>query len=129
MKKGEKYIIEIGEVEHIKDDNGISYPLARIKGFSALTFDEKGLDRLKKIDDSKPVEAKKLYNCKFVVTDNDGVDGLTVGKVYELKNGAFYDDVNALYPLWKEIYSFKDLKEFFKNTYSLCHAKILEIKE
>lgn len=46
MKKGEKYIIEIAEVHTHFDDNGKKYPVARIKGFSALTFDQKGLDKL-----------------------------------------------------------------------------------
>ena len=45
MKAGDKYIIEIENV--IGSD---SNPLARIKGFNALVFDQNGLDRLKKLD-------------------------------------------------------------------------------
>ena len=45
MKAGDKYIIEIEEV--IGSD---SNPLAKIKGFNALVFDQNGLDKLKRLD-------------------------------------------------------------------------------
>ena len=45
MKAGDKYIIEIEEV--IGSDNS---PLAKIKGFNALVFDQNGLDKLVKLD-------------------------------------------------------------------------------
>lgn len=129
MKKGDKYIIELNEVNYFTDDNGKAFPVARIKGFSSLVFDQKGLDKLEKIDDSKPVEEKKLYNCKFVVTDLNGATGLTEGKIYELKNGIFCDDANTHFPLWVKIYSFEDLERYFEINYSKYHIKILEIKE
>lgn len=129
MKKGEKYIIEIAEVHTHYDDNGKEFPIARIKGFSSLVFDQKGLDKLERVKDSKPVEEKKLYNCKFVVTDSNGALGLTVGKIYELKNGIFCGDDNSHYPINEAIFSFKDLEEYFKSTYSRHAVKILEIKE
>ena len=45
MKAGDNYIIEIEEV--IGSD---SNPLAKIKGFNALVFDQNGLDKLIKLD-------------------------------------------------------------------------------
>lgn len=126
MKKGDKYVIEIGEVEYFEDDNGVNYPLARIKGFSTLTFDERGLDRLEKI----PMEEKKPYNCKFVVIENSKAIGLTVGKIYKLENGFFENDYGSTYPSTREpIVSFKDLMEYFGCDYDVDPAGILEIKE
>lgn len=68
MKKGEKYIIEISEIHTSYDENGESYPLAKIKGFSTLVFDEKGLSRLEKVEEPKEEPQEKFLNCWFVVT-------------------------------------------------------------
>lgn len=130
MKKGDKYVIEIGEVEYFEDDNGVDYPLARIKGFSALTFDEKGLDKLERVIELESVEEKKPYNCKFVVTESNNAIGLTVGKIYTLENGIFKNDYYTEYPSSKKpIFSFEDLREYFDCDYSVNHVEILEIKE
>lgn len=129
MKKDEKYIIEIAEVHTHYDDNGKAFPVARIKGFSSLVFDQKGLDKLERIIELKSVKKKELYNCKFIVTDFNGALGLTRGKIYELKNGKFYDDKNHDFPVAAKIYSFKDLEEYFKHDYSQNPVEILEIKE
>lgn len=54
MQKGERYIIEIGEVI-----NHCNEPcLARIKGFHTLTFDEEGLSRLKRLNSDVETSAK-----------------------------------------------------------------------
>lgn len=131
MKKGDKYVIEISEVEYFWDDNGVSYPLARIKGFSALTFDERGLDRLEKIDASKPVEKKKLYNCKFVVVSAFDEATLTVGKIYDLVDGHFTDDVDNTYPtaFFDDICSFEELRGYLRTEFDISPIEILEIKE
>lgn len=131
MKKGDKYVIEIGEVEYFEDDNGVNYPLARIKGFSTLTFDEKGLDRLEKVEDSKPLEEKKPYNCKFVVVSSFDDATLTVGKIYDLVDGHFVDDFGRTYPtsFFNDICSFHDLKKYLLRGFDIDSIEILGIKE
>lgn len=129
MKKGDKYIIEIAEVEYFEGDNDISYPMARIKGFSALTFDQRGLDKLEKIEDSEPVEEKELYNCKFVVVETSDTTSVTVGKIYELIDGHFEDDCGNSFPSTRIINSFDDLKDYFLKDFDIAKIKILEIKE
>lgn len=52
IEKGDKYIIEIGEIHTHYDDNGHEYKLARIKGFKSLVFDENGLKKLERFSDS-----------------------------------------------------------------------------
>lgn len=74
MKTGDKYIIEIAEVEKYKDDNGNDFDLGRVKGFKALTLDEAALKKLEKVVYCK--------NCKhaFLNTnqpDNPLICGLT----------------------------------------------------
>lgn len=56
MKVHDKYVIEIGEIVcGYKNDPeapaNVSEPLARIKGFNALVFDQNGLGKLKKVDE------------------------------------------------------------------------------
>lgn len=43
-KAEDKFVMEIAEVQQHKADNGSEFPLYRIKGFSALTFNDYGLD-------------------------------------------------------------------------------------
>lgn len=50
FKRGDKFEIEIAEVHTHYDDNGKPFSMYRAKGFSTLTFDDKGLERLKKIE-------------------------------------------------------------------------------
>lgn len=50
FKRGDKFEIEISEVHTHYDDNGKPFHMYRIKGFSTLTFDDKGLERLRKIE-------------------------------------------------------------------------------
>lgn len=126
MKKGEKYIIEIAEVHTHYDDNGKPYPVARIKGFSALTFDQRGLDRLEKVkktdsnldkvcdDIKKRIEKLKPLplNCKFVVVSTNA-ENLTVGKIYEVVNGHFENDKHySEFPLQSTLYHSYDLIDY-----------------
>ena len=46
MNKGDKYIIEIAEVQKYHTDNGDEFELGRVKGFKALTLDESALKKL-----------------------------------------------------------------------------------
>lgn len=48
--RGDKFEIEISEVHTHYDDNGKPFSMYRAKGFSTLTFDDKGLERLRKIE-------------------------------------------------------------------------------
>ena len=50
FKRGDKFEIEISEVHTHYDDNGKPFSMYRAKGFSTLTFDDKGLERLRKIE-------------------------------------------------------------------------------
>ena len=50
MNKGDKYIIEIAEVQTYHDDNGNEFQLGLVKGFHALTLDEAALKKLERID-------------------------------------------------------------------------------
>lgn len=50
FKRGDKFEIEISEVHTHYDDNGKPFSMYRAKGFSTLTFDDKGIERLRKIE-------------------------------------------------------------------------------
>ena len=50
FNRGDKFEIEISEVHTHYDDNGKPFSMYRAKGFSTLTFDDKSLERLKKIE-------------------------------------------------------------------------------
>lgn len=135
MKKGEKYIIEIEEVHTHVDDNGKKFPLARIKGFSSLVFDQKGLEKLEKFGDNAPTKDEpKPLNCRFVVKKTD-MKEFTVGKIYEVKDGLFADDDNDVFPINSKLHSFEQLEGYLNIGSSKCSLKyggvteILEIKE
>ena len=51
MNKGDKYIVEIAEVQTYRDDNGKVFELGRVKGFKALTLDESALKKLEKVEE------------------------------------------------------------------------------
>ena len=123
MKRGEKYIIEIAEIHTHYDDNGKPYPAARIKGFSTLTFDQKGLDRLEKHEPNN-VKAEPL-NCKFVVTDNGGEDDLlTNGKLYEVNDGYFETDDGDFYPCSKVLTHFDELEFYLSKDGSFSNGDV-----
>lgn len=49
MNKGDKYIVEIDEVQIFHDDNGKAFELGKVKGFHALTLDEVALKKLEPV--------------------------------------------------------------------------------
>lgn len=56
-------------------------------------------------------------NCKFTVVKD--IDGLTKGKIYEVKNGKFKDDDGDICPMSEELLSEEDLKKYFQPLNSL----------
>lgn len=117
MKKGDKYIIEVAEVHTHYDDNGKAYPIARIKGFSALTFDQKGLDMLEKYEPNN-VKEKTYLNCRFVVAKTETAT-LKVGKIYEVVDGHF-DVGNMSFPVDRALITSQDLIDYFGKNGSIC---------
>lgn len=72
---GDKFVIEI---ENIALSHG--EPLYRIKGFNTLVFDDNGLDKLKKVDDT-------LLTQKFEIGDeitygSDSIEGYILNPNY-----------------------------------------------
>lgn len=121
MKKGDKYIIEVSEVHTHYDDNGNKYPLARIKGFNSLVFDEFGLGKLEKVEDKELVEEKPQYlNCRFVVLKNDDKDqeSIRVGGIYNVVDGKIALPY-GLYPLFDHFKNFDEVVAYFSG----LHAK------
>lgn len=45
FNKGDKFVIEIAEVHSHYTDNGVEYPLYRIKGFDSMVMTEKALNK------------------------------------------------------------------------------------
>lgn len=58
-------------------------------------------------------EKKSPLNCKFVVTETDDNEYVTVGKIYEIKNGQFRSDDGSIFPMDVPIRDVDDLKEYF----------------
>ena len=53
MNKGDKYFIEIAEVQKYHTENGEEFDLGRVKGFKALTLDESALKKLEKVKEQE----------------------------------------------------------------------------
>lgn len=117
MKKGDKYIIEIAEVHTHYDDNGKAYPMARIKGFSALTFDQKGLDMLEKYEVHENV-IEELLNCKFVVTKTKN-NSFEVGEIYEVIDGEF-SHKGSFFPINCKFHTQKELVNYLGSGDARC---------
>lgn len=62
MKPGDKYIIEIDEVQKYHDKDGNEFDLGKVKGFKALTLDEGALKKLEKVSDALYLSLH--YPCK-----------------------------------------------------------------
>lgn len=136
MKKGDKYVIEIAEVHTHYDDNGKAFPLARIKGFSTLTFDQKGLDRLEKIEDSKTLKEKKPLNCRFIVTENQDCNdrNFSVGHIYTVCDGYITSDRGSVFPISNALHDFSELEKYFSGDgvgiyYSRKRISVLKVAE
>jgi len=61
MNKGDKYVIEIAEVQKYHSEDGGEFELGRVKGFKALTLDESALKKL------EPVRHGKWVNENITV--------------------------------------------------------------
>lgn len=119
MKKGDKYIIEIGEVQTHYDDNGNKYPLARIKGFNSLVFDEYGLKKLEKVEDKELAVTKSTYlNCRFVVLGKERKDiNIQVGGIYDIVDGKV-KLAKETYPLCDRFKNFDEVVAYFSGYHS-----------
>lgn len=185
--QGDKFTIEIAEVNTHYDDDKQPYNVYRVKGFKSLFVDEYALDKLEKNISGKTVEdmrkelkefcsgvtscddnecplhtskfscgrgkhfltldingnyqmsdeeimasyykafienkqEKKPLNTKFIVTSAKTYYRLTVGKIYEIKNGHFTDDAGFVLPGRVALYSIEDLKDYFSPSgFRACH--------
>ena len=63
MNKGDKYIIEIDEVQQYHDDNGKVFELGKVKGFHALTLDEAALKKLEPVSRGKWRDYEGMLTC------------------------------------------------------------------
>ncbi len=86
------------------------------------------LDRL--LGTEKTEETPKKLNCRFVVVDKDIFeDSLTVGKIYEVKDGKFKNDDGNIFPLFEDLYIFERLQNYMTTDYSHGSVKIIKIFE
>lgn len=71
-KKGDKFVIEIGDV--LENENGEAV-LYRIEGFKSLVFDKFGLDKLEMlVDGVNKFSENKGFAKGFVAGHEDGVN-------------------------------------------------------
>ena len=63
MNKGDKYIVEIDEVQIFHDDNGKAFELGKVKGFHALTLDEVALKKLEPIKHGHWIDNGDVVVC------------------------------------------------------------------
>lgn len=59
--------------------------------------------------------APEPLNCKICITKKSGCASLTVGRIYEIKNGKFSLDGGLTVPLGEPLYSIEDLKKFLRS--------------
>ena len=82
-----------------------------------------------------PPEEPKVYNGKFVVTAP--AKDLTVGRIYEIKDGYFTNDEGKRFPLSTPIEDSNDLRDYFlssglhtrKRGYNWMGVKFIEVVE
>lgn len=100
---GDKFIIEIEEIVTPSDGK----PLAKIKGFNTLVFDESGLSRLKPhnvtkerlelIDELKQAEynrgVKDAWRAARLIALEEDVGGLSAEEMLQIFGGTYYADV------------------------------------
>lgn len=100
---GDEFIIEIGEIITPSDGK----PLAKIKGFNTLVFDESGLSRLKPhnvtkerlelIDELKQAEynrgVKDAWRAACLIALEEDVGGLSAEEMLQIFGGRYYADV------------------------------------
>ena len=100
MNKGDKYIVEIAEVQEYHDENGNEFELGRVKGFKALTLDEVALKKL------EPVRCGMWLNCCEKWLDCLGIKLVIEGDILKVK-WRHYDkhymvSLAALLELWEK---------------------------
>ena len=103
-QKSDKFVIEIDEVFNKDIINGTK-ELYRIKGFSSLVFDDKGLDKLQRYEelssDSKEMLEKKAYNKALnnvwelmkAIFLHESEAGLSVSEFVKIYDGASPKDI------------------------------------
>lgn len=75
-----------------------------------------------------------MLNCKFVVTASTS-SLITVGKVYEVKNGKFVGDSGSLYPSYANLHTFEELKNYmsgeasYPSVFAFGRIDVLQIVE
>lgn len=90
---------------------------------------------LERLYPTKSEEPPKYLNCKFVVTESEIENSqVTVGKIYEMKDGRFETDKGNLFPcidLGRSIAKIKDefdLIEYFNGTRQIEHFANFKVK-
>lgn len=126
-------IIKVGDCVQVLNGSGSCYKTGEIATCIAINVDKNGelkylfendkrqwqvLDwkDYKTLNNDTPL-LTSLLNCKFTVVKD--IDGLTKGKIYEVKNGKFKDDDGDICPMSEELLSEEDLKKYFQPLNSL----------
>lgn len=126
-------IIKVGDRVQVLNGSGSCYKTGEIATCIAINVDKNGelkylfendkrqwqvLDwkDYKTLNNDTPL-LTSLLNCKFTVAKD--IDGLTKGKIYEVKNGKFKDDDGDICPMSEELLSEEDLKKYFQHLNSL----------
>lgn len=126
-------IIKVGDRVQVLNGSGSCYKTGEIATCIAINVDKNGelkylfendkrqwqvLDwkDYKTLNNDTPL-LTSLLNCKFTVVKD--IDGLTKGKIYEVKNSKFKDDDGDICPMSEELLSEEDLKKYFQHLNSL----------
>lgn len=126
-------IIKVGDRVQVLNGSGSCYKTGEIATCIAINVDKNGelkylfendkrqwqvLDwkDYKNLNNDTPL-LTSLLNCKFTVVKD--VDGLTKGKIYEVKDGKFKDDDGDICPMSEELLNEEDLKKYFRPLNSL----------
>lgn len=126
-------IIKVGDRVQVLNGSGSCYKTGEIATCIAINVDKNGelkylfendkrqwqvLDwkDYKKLNNDTPL-LTSLLNCKFTVVKD--IDGLTKGKIYEVKNGKFKDDDGDICPMSEKLLNEEDLKKYFRPLNSL----------
>lgn len=121
-------IIKVGDRVQVLNGSGSCYKTGEIATCIAINVDKNGelkylfendkrqwqvLDwkDYKTLNNDTPL-LTSLLNCKFTVVKD--IDGLTKGKIYEVKNGKFKDDDGDIFPMSEEFLNEEDLKKCFR---------------
>lgn len=126
-------IIKVGDRVQVLNGSGSCYKTGEIATCIAINVDKNGelkylfendkrqwqvLDwkDYKKLNNDTPL-LTSLLNCKFTVVKD--INGLTKGKIYEVKNGKFKNDDGDICPMSEKLLNEEDLKKYFRPLNSL----------